>query len=80
MIPEPGDVLITKRLAVVERDISIVPHAPHVPCPTHDEARAIACAVAEKMHTDAWLTEDRIHFLKLASHRPSTTIERGPTV
>jgi hypothetical protein len=80
MIPKPGDVLITKRLAVVERHISIVPHAPHVTCPTHDEALAAACALAEETHTDAWLTEDRIHFLKLASHRSSTTLDRGPTV
>jgi hypothetical protein len=76
MIPQPGDVLITKRLAIVERDISIVPHAPHLICPTHDEAVATGCALAEQRHTDAWLTEDRVHFLRLASYRISNTIDR----
>ena len=69
MIPQAGDVLVSKPLASIEHEISIVPHASHLSCATHDLAVTAGCDLAKRLHVDAWLTEDHTHFLPLASYR-----------
>ena len=71
MIPQPGDVLVSRSIARIEHDLSIVPDAPHLTCDTHDHAIAAASELAERLHVDAWLTEDHLHFMRIGSHRNS---------
>lgn len=67
---QEGDVLVAHPSAVREHDISIVPEKPHATVATHHEAVVQATAKAQELAVDAWLTEDRIHVIKLATHRP----------
>jgi len=64
-----GDVLVSHPTAVREHDISIVPNTPHAMSPTHEEALEEGRSEAEARGVDAWLTEDRTHVVKIASHR-----------
>ena len=72
-LPQNGDVLISHPTATVEHSICVVPERPRIICATHDQAIASGRALAEKLHVDAWLTEDHCHFLLIASFRA----ERG---
>ena len=56
--------------AVREHEISIVPNPPHTVSPTHDTAVSDGCSEADALGVDAWLTEDKTHVVKIASHRP----------
>ena len=67
---QSGDVLVSHPTAVREREISIVPNAPHAISPTHDAAVTDARTEADALGVDAWLTEDHTHVVKIASHRP----------
>jgi hypothetical protein len=67
-LPQPGDVLVANLAATTEYDVSVVP-GPLVLCGTHRVATAKARDLALELRVDAWLTEDRTHFLRLASHR-----------
>ena len=67
---QEGDVLVAHPSAVREHDISIVPEKPHATVATHHEAVVQATAKAQELAVDAWLTEDQIHVIKLATHRP----------
>jgi hypothetical protein len=69
MRPQNGDVLVSKDTARVEHEVSIVPEARASMCPNHDEAIKEANKLAKERGVDAWLTEDHIHFVKVASHR-----------
>jgi hypothetical protein len=66
---QAGDVLVSHPTAVREREISIVPNAPHAVTPTHDTAVSDGRAQADAMGVDAWLTEDQTHVVKIASNR-----------
>jgi hypothetical protein len=66
-----GDVLVTHPSAVREHDISIVPAAPHAQAATHREAIEHAAVEAEALAVDGWVTEDQIHVVKFAAHRPN---------
>ena len=66
---KPGDVLVSHPTAVREHDISVIPNAPHTTSATHDEAVSDGCAEADALRVDAWLTEDKTHVVKIASHR-----------
>jgi hypothetical protein len=66
---QAGDVLVSRSSAVREHDISIVPNAPHAMSLTHEEAVADGCSEANARGVDAWLTEDKTHVVKIASHR-----------
>jgi len=68
MLPQPGDVLVANLLATTDYDVSIVP-GPFFLCGTHHVATAKARDLAQQLRVDAWLTEDRTHFMRLASHR-----------
>lgn len=67
--PRSGDVLISKISATVEHEVCIVPAQPSVVCRNYDTAVSQADQLAIEHHVDAWLTEDHIHFVKIASHR-----------
>ena len=77
MSPQTGDVLVCRRVAEKEHEISIVPKAPHMVGASHDWAVARGRELAERLRVDAWLSEDHIHFLKLASHREHASHARG---
>jgi hypothetical protein len=66
---KPGDVLVSHSSAVREHDISVIPNAPHATSATHDAAVRDGCSEADAMRVDAWLTEDKTHVVKIASHR-----------
>ena len=44
-------------------------NAPHATSATHDAAVSDGCSEADAMRVDAWLTEDKTHVVKIASHR-----------
>jgi hypothetical protein len=67
--PRDGDVLVSNPSATVEHEICIVPNPPHIACATHDLAVERGRALANELGVDAWLTEDRCHFLRLGSYR-----------
>jgi hypothetical protein len=66
---KPGDVLVSHSSAVREHEISVVPNAPHATSPTHDTAVGDGRTEADAKGVDAWLTEDKTHVVKIASHR-----------
>lgn len=68
--PREGDVLVSNPTATVEHEICIVPRPPHITCANHDRAVAQGRQLAEHLKVDAWLTEDKCHFLRLGSYRP----------
>lgn len=65
-----GDVLVTHPSAVREHDISIVPAKPHAKAATHSDAIEQAAVEAEALAVDGWVSEDLIHVVKIAAHRP----------
>ena len=66
---KPGDVLVSHSSAVREHEISVMPNAPHATSATHDAAVSDGCSEAAAMRVDAWVTEDKTHVVKIASHR-----------
>ena len=66
---QPGDVLVSHPTAVREHQISIVPNAPDATAFTHDSAVDAGRSKADAAGVDAWLTEDQIHVVKIASNR-----------
>jgi hypothetical protein len=74
MHPQSGDILVSRSSGNVEHQIGVVPDAPLVSCPTHDRAVTKACALAQERGVDAWLTEESIHFLRLASYRTTGVV------
>ena len=69
MNPQTGDVLVRRRVAEKEHEISIIPKPAHLVGSNHDWSVAKGCELAERLHVDAWLSEDHIHFLRLVTHR-----------
>ncbi len=67
--PQGGDVLVTKRTATVEHDVSVLPGRPYESSLCYANALAAAKGLAEQIHVDAWFTEDHTHFLRIASFR-----------
>jgi hypothetical protein len=68
-LPQDGDVVVSHPTATIEHSICVVPERSHMTCATHDQAVASGRELAEKLHVDAWLTEDHCHFLLIASFR-----------
>jgi hypothetical protein len=64
-----GDVLVSHPTAVREHEISVIPNPPHAISPTHDAAVSAGRSEADALGVDAWLTEDQMHVVKIASHR-----------
>ena len=68
-LPQNGDVVVSHPTAIIEHSICVVPERPQITCATHDQAIASGRELAERLHVDAWLTEDHCHFLLIASFR-----------
>jgi len=64
-----GDVLVSRATARIEHDVSIVPTLKPLMCPNYDAAVRRARELAKERQVDAWLTEDFIHVVKIASYR-----------
>jgi hypothetical protein len=73
MVPESGDVLVSKRLATTDYEISIGRMPSHLGG-THDAAIANARSLARQLRIDAWLTEDRAQFTRIASNRSTREV------
>ena len=67
---QAGDILVAHPSAAREHEISIVPQEPHAIVATHRDAIEQAAVEAESRAVDAWATEDHIHVVKVAAHRP----------
>lgn len=76
-IPQRGDVLVSKLTARVQHELSIVPETRGLVCRNHESAVARARRLAQERGADAWLTEDHIHFLKIASYRTGASPARA---
>ncbi len=68
--PQPGDVLVSRSSGKLAHEVSIVPNVPDAGWSNHDAAVEKARERARELAVDAWLTEDGIHFMRLASFRP----------
>ena len=64
-----GDVLVTHTSSVLEHDISIVPEKAHATAATRRDAVEQAAGEAQERAVDAWVTDDQIHVVRLATHR-----------
>lgn len=73
--PRADDVLVSKVSATVVHEVKILPASSGTMCPTHDAAVAQARELGQTRCVDVWLTEDHIHFLKIASYRESARAE-----
>jgi hypothetical protein len=73
MTPRIGDVLVSSPTATLEYYVRVVPGPQERICPNHSAAVALARELAKERRVDAWLSEDHIHFLRIASHREAGT-------
>ena len=69
MAPKHGDVLVSNPTATVEYDVIIVGGEVDTTGAHYTAAVARASTLAAERRVDAWLTEDHIHFLQIASWR-----------
>lgn len=69
MVPRTGDVVVSRLTARREHEIFILPAATGAVCPSQQAAVVQACDLALEHRVDAWLTEDHIHFLRIAAYR-----------
>jgi hypothetical protein len=79
MAPRRGDIVVSNRAATIEHEISVVPDPPQLAYGSQHAAVAKARDLAERLRVDAWLTEDRTHFMRIASYRlsPDTSPEQS---
>lgn len=75
MLPQDGDVLIARRIAMVDYDVMIMPGRQYVTHARHDLAVATGREAAELLGVDLWMTEDHIHFWRLAAYRDTSRRE-----
>jgi len=71
--PESGDLLVARPTASKEYDLTIVPTSKVVIRDRFGRAIAAGLDLAQELSVDLWLTEDHIHYLRLAAHRGSRT-------
>ena len=67
--PEPGDLLVSRTTATTEYLVVIIPTCD---CVLRGLANSVVVAgldLAQELGVDLWLTEDHIHFLRLAAFR-----------
>jgi hypothetical protein len=67
MTPKPGDVLVSNQTATVQYDVGIVGGPVDSTTAHYTAAVSLAKTLAAEHRVDAWLTEDHIHFLQIAS-------------
>ena len=68
-VPEPGDILISKRSASSVYELVCVPGPPQLVEYTYDAAVARACQIAERESVDVWHTLDQTHTVRIARYR-----------
>ena len=68
--PEPGDLLVSRSTATREFLVTIVPTSEIVLRGIANSAVTTGLDLAQQLGVDLWLTEDHIHFLRLAAFRP----------
>ena len=73
---QSGDILVSKSLATIDYHISVVPNPPHLTCRKHDVAVMKGRALAKRFRVNAWLTEDRTHWIHLL---PCRVDDAGPS-
>ncbi len=69
MRPQHGDILVSRSSGSVAHRVVVVPDEQQASFDSHDRAVDCARTLAAERHVDAWLTEDLIHFVLLASNR-----------
>jgi hypothetical protein len=67
-MPVDGDVVVSNG-AIREYAVGVLSKAPHLTYTTHDRGIVSARKMACQLGVDAWLTEDRTHFLLIARNR-----------
>ena len=78
--PEPGDLLVSRATATREFLVTIVPTPDVVLRGIANSAVTTGLDLAQQLGVDLWLTEDHIHFLRLATFRPHGHRSADPTV
>ena len=68
--PEPGDLLVSRATATRDYVVTIVPASECVLRGIANSAVTAGLDLAQQLGVDLWLTEDHIHFLRLATFRP----------
>lgn len=68
--PEPGDLLVSRATATRDYLVTIVPTSECVLRGIANSAVTAGLDLAQQLGVDLWLTEDHIHFLRLAAFRP----------
>jgi hypothetical protein len=73
-VPQPGDVLASRRTARADSfAISVVPEPTHAVARCYVDALASVLEFARRHAVDAWYTSDHTHFLRVAHHRSQET-------
>jgi hypothetical protein len=70
VVPQDGDVLASRSCATGQYNVAVVPERPHLTQKRRLLALEMARLLARDRAVDAWLTEDLIHFMRLARFRP----------
>jgi hypothetical protein len=68
-LPQDGDVLVARAGATGQYSVAVVPEHPHLQYERRSRAMEGAWRLARDRAVDAWLTEDLIHFGRLAHFR-----------
>ena len=66
MTPQPGDVLVSNPTATMEYVVSIVGGQVDITGAHYAAAVVRARGLAAERRVDAWVTGDRVHFLRIA--------------
>jgi hypothetical protein len=75
-LPARGDVLVSRRSASQDYEVSVVPEEAQLVGERYAAAIAHALDLASRLSVDAWYTEDLIHFV-LVSHVDETPGRTG---
>jgi hypothetical protein len=67
--PEPGDLLVARPTASLEYELTRLPDSESVMRGRCARTITVGLQMAQSLCVDLWLTEDYIHFLRLAANR-----------
>jgi hypothetical protein len=65
ILPACGDVLVSRRSASQDYEISVIPEEAQLVGEGYEAAIAHALNLAARLSVDAWYTEDLIHFVRI---------------
>ena len=69
ILPQDGDILVSRVCATGQYSVAVVPQPPHLTHERRIRALEMARLLAHERAVDGWLTEDLIHFVRLAHFR-----------